>query len=228
MAVQTGDQELRFRCIEICLSPLPPHERSGLLAIPRTLCLVEDCDMVDGWSGIRETLVAEMMDALNEAPDLPTCFANSQTTPLAGLPPHAVTGQRLLENLHKGAISGEVHRVQFGLRVGALRGDIESDQRLSGAGNPRDETDRLPTFLAGASDHAIDESRSLTEVGSIAAGDIRYGMAGIQRQCRLDDSGRGLVATPHPCICIERGTLGDLKRESDALAQGHWRAAHRH
>jgi len=94
--------------------------------------------------------------------------------------------------------------MQLGFGIGALRGDVEAHQRLAGAGHAGDKTDRLAALLAGLRDDLANKARGLAAVGRIAARDVGHVVPGIERHRRLDDGGRGLVATAHKVSGVQR------------------------
>src|SRR6185312_5803993 len=67
MAIETRNQELRFRLGKVSLSLLATHKARSHIEIPCTLCLIEQGDVLDRWATqIDEAVVAKVMDVLNE------------------------------------------------------------------------------------------------------------------------------------------------------------------
>src|SRR6185503_7629547 len=69
MSVEIGDQEFRFRRVEVGDFFPAFHEVSCLIAVPCTLCFVEDHDMVVGWVRSPDAFIPEMVHVLNESLD---------------------------------------------------------------------------------------------------------------------------------------------------------------
>jgi len=80
VAVEAGDQELRFREVEARLPALALHKARRLLAVPRALGLIEDGHVVDGRRGVRQPRITKVVDALDEALHLPARLADAQRT----------------------------------------------------------------------------------------------------------------------------------------------------
>ena len=101
VTIEVGDQEFRLRFTKVrnLLSSL--HEIGGLLPVPGALCLVENNDMIVGGGGVAYSLIAEVVNVLNEwlylLPD--------GTFPRSGpLTSHFVSSKRLLQDRNQRTI----------------------------------------------------------------------------------------------------------------------------
>src|SRR5688500_10806416 len=82
MSIHTGDQELWFGVnkVENTFSSL--QEISCLGLIPRTLCFIIKRNMFNRRPGVFYSLISELVNRLNECPNLTTRLANSKNAAL--------------------------------------------------------------------------------------------------------------------------------------------------
>src|SRR3989442_6029999 len=200
---------------------LTVHEVDRLLQVPGSLGFIEDSHMLDWRRCVGETLVAEVMDVLNESPNLaqrrPLAYHPTPEAPLMDL----VARQGLLQNLHERTVTGQEYAVEFVLVVDVLCRGVEADQCLAGSGNPGHETDGLLRAGPRRLDDRCDSARGLTEIGStrVAARDLGDRMPAIERQRRFDDGGSWLVATRLPLIDPDLRLRHEVQSSSDRLRQ---------
>src|ERR1700733_14238066 len=101
MPVHHADEELWLRHIKIELPSFTLHEFGRLITSPCALCFIEHNDFLDRDCIVSDILVSEVMDILDEAPDLSLCRLLRDTIAC-----RFVTCKRLSQNINKWTIAG--------------------------------------------------------------------------------------------------------------------------
>src|SRR5436190_13875346 len=155
MPIHAADKEVRLGLREV-RPPLPlAHEATGLVRVPGSLCLAEQCHMLKRRSGILQTLIAKVMHVLDERLDTLARISTRHLFAFRLGARKTVANQRFAQHGYERSIPRQEHAVVLAVLVTMARSNVQAYQRLSRARHARDEANRFAPVASSFLDHAI-------------------------------------------------------------------------
>lgn len=222
--VEGPDEEFAFGHGEVGNPLLPGQPGAQVAHVPHALRFVEDGDVLHfggvllGGFGyfvrvdfdfrvqnrrlqLGEHVVAVAVDDLDEAAHLPFGLGLGAADAFGLFFGDFIACKRFGEDFHQRTVAGEVDgKVALLL----LDGDVQADERFSGARNARHEADALLFLLFGFVDDVQDELSAAVDAGFVrfVLGDVLYAVVHVEGGGCLDDRGRGRIAAEDPVLWV--------------------------
>lgn len=197
------------------------HKTGGLSQVPRTLRLIEDDNVLYGWSRIGQHIIAKVVDVLNERFDTLADLSLSRPNAAALLTCNFITGECFPEYRDKWTVAREEYRMGRLVGVSPVSGNIQTHQGLTGSRYTRDEGNEFASLCPCLVHKLFNTARGNVQIPRtcIVTCDGFNRMLGVESLCCFHNGRRWIVGSLPPSLFIEYFARHRSQSQVDCLSQ---------